>query len=303
MKIIVTGLLLAVMQVAPIAARAQKIDSVGGQSQHSNNHTTKPAFVPRVVQPNESASDAKPQHDAETSTDKGEINAAPKSGKDLWDKLYVVFTGLLVLVGILTLIAIGYQAREMARATKGMKHQASIMERSTAATEKSVALQETQLTQWIDVGSIGSRVQNRNGKIPEGTTQTPLFISFDILNPTGMILNLNWVIVRIDGERKPAQLFNHAMTPGDIFPISTSVSLEGRRLEEYQRHALCISIIAYVGFTDAFNRPRKQDFPCICTCGPPSGTRPSPYHGIVPDDDLTEDEKERAKLMDQKTQR
>jgi hypothetical protein len=46
--------------------------------------------------------------------------------KEIWDKVYVILTGALVGVGIITLIAIWIQAFETGKATKAMLHQVEI---------------------------------------------------------------------------------------------------------------------------------------------------------------------------------
>jgi hypothetical protein len=120
--------------------------------------------------------------------------------KDFFDYIAIACTFFLFIVGIGGVyVAVG-TLKTIQKQTHFIKRQAILMRRSTEATEKSIRMQETQLKQWIDVDGIVTRVNHMQGRVPEGTTQTPLFISFDISNPTGMVLILNWVIVRIDGK-------------------------------------------------------------------------------------------------------
>jgi hypothetical protein len=214
------------------------------------------------------------------------------SGKSWWDKLYVIFTGLLVIAGLAG-IWYAYQTLKVLRKqTYAIRRQAVLTRRSTIATEKSIRLQEIQLAQWIDVVGIRTRVNNVQGHVPAGTTQTPLFITFDIVNPTSMLVTLNWVIMRIDGERQKTRLFNHPLNPStDPVTIDTSIMLEGNRLEEYKRYSLRFPVIVYIGYTDAFNKPRKQHFSCVCVCGPPAGTRTFPYEGTIPDEGIDQTDK------------
>jgi hypothetical protein len=98
--------------------------------------------------------------------------------------------------------------------------------------------------------------------------------------------------MRIGGVREKPRIYNHPLNPNsDPVTINTSIMLEGDRLEAYKKYVLAIPVIVYVGFTDAFNRPRKQHFSCVCVAGPPASTRTSVYQGEIPDDDIQESDK------------
>jgi hypothetical protein len=86
----------------------------------------------------------------------------------------------LVIVGIFTLLAIWYQARETARATKAM--------------QKSVQLQEIELRQWVDITNWRSEVRTVQN-------ETILEIYFDVVNPTKIPITLIAVSITIGGQR------------------------------------------------------------------------------------------------------
>jgi hypothetical protein len=283
-SVVVAFFILANIAVCGTASRTPK-DEGSNQARADANQQHTPAPLPTVANDTPNGSLKRPREKGEHPVSIAPSPLPVQSIKDVWDKALVILTGLLVIVS-------GFQMWYLYRTIKAIKEQASIMERSTAATEKSVKLQEIQSMQWIDVIGIQTHVNSVQGKIPEGTTQTPLFVNFDIVNPTGMILTLNWVIIRIDGERQPPRLFDHPLNPSsDPVTINTSIILEGMRLEAYGKYALGISVIVYVGYRDALNKPRKQHFSCMCVCGPPASTRISPYQGIISEDDIQEGER------------
>jgi cell division septation protein DedD len=102
------AVLLAVMQAAPpVPRQAPNSTARSGQNVTKNAKANQgPSKVPPALQ--NSAPPEPNQHGSQTPTDANaketivvrEPTPMPKPRKDWWDRAYVIFTGLLVLVGI-----------------------------------------------------------------------------------------------------------------------------------------------------------------------------------------------------------
>jgi hypothetical protein len=62
--------------------------------------------------------------------------------------------------------------------------------------------------------------------------------------------------------------------------------LRDERLKSYRDYKLVLRMVVTVGYTDAFEKQRKQAFGWLWRCGPPASAETSPYDGNLPDDDI-----------------
>jgi len=139
----------------------------------------------------------------------------------------VLFTGLLVFVGFVTAVSIGWQSWETRKAAKA----AHI---SAEATEKSVRLQETALRQWVNLDHLKAGAQP---PFVSGMTEMTLLFTFDVTNPTKMPFTVEWLIVRVNGESLTETL-HHFLPPDDIYPVKIPVTIRNKRVEEYGAYRL-----------------------------------------------------------------
>jgi hypothetical protein len=194
---------------------------------------------------------------------------------DWTQQTLVLFTGLLVLVGIVTAGFIGWQSWETRKA-------ATAAHFSADATEKSVRLQETALRQWVDVDDL--KVRSQPTYFIE-MSETNLVFTFNVTNPTRMPLTFEWLIVRVNSQRF-AMTFHHFLAPDGFYPVTVPVAIRDKQVALFGAYKLALSFIATVGYTDAFERPQRQPFGVMCLCGPPAMCNVSPYEGPLPDDKL-----------------
>src|SRR5947208_1587636 len=146
MKFLITAVLLTVMQTAPPVPRqtpdGRAEASASGQN-HAQTTKTEPTQHPSPAQIIASpANHAQRNNNGDGNTGQPvSISKLPAVSveRDLADWLSWGFNILLVVVGALTLGAIWYQAREMARATKVIKKQACLMKSQLEVMKDSAA--------------------------------------------------------------------------------------------------------------------------------------------------------------------
>ncbi len=119
----------------------------------------------------------------------------------------VLFTGLLVFVGFVTAVSIGWQSWETRKAAKA----AHI---SAEATEAGA-----------------------QPPFVSGMTEMTLLFTFDVTNPTKMPFTVEWLIVRVNGESLTETL-HHFLPPDDIYPVKIPVTIRNKRVEEYGAYRL-----------------------------------------------------------------
>ncbi len=144
-------MLLAVTQASPPAPRKTADPTAGGSESATKNQNSTDA-QPTVPKRTESKVD---QDGSRTP-----VKETPKAVKDPWDKAYVVFTGLLVVIGALgvgfaikTLRAIERQALSMRRQTTHLKNSVVQARRAANAAKKSAEFAElaTKASERADV--------------------------------------------------------------------------------------------------------------------------------------------------------
>jgi hypothetical protein len=161
MKYFALAMLLAVLQTAPPAPRKAP-DNASSSSKNikqdsGNLQTPSVAATPQIDrQSGETPTDTH----AQEATVIRESAPVPKPGKDWWDKAYVIFTGLLVIVGglavgyaVKTLRAIERQALSMRRQTTHLRNSVIQARRAANAAKKSADFAElaTKLAECADV--------------------------------------------------------------------------------------------------------------------------------------------------------
>jgi hypothetical protein len=176
----------------------------------------------------------------------------------------------LVILALLTLYVINKQAREMARATNEMKRstaavekQADILERQTRAVENSVELQKTLKRQWVNLENWklkGEQVNRANVK------SIFVGISFDVTNPTDMLLQLRHVeIFALEGNQVKSP--NIPLSPTEPYLAFFQIKLNERETSEYFSDSLRLLIFGNIDFKDNFGEKRSQAFGYICMGG------------------------------------
>jgi len=195
-------------------------------------------------------------------------------------KWYATFKrpdGMLVVVGIITFIIIGWQSLETKHAAKAaadsveaINKQATIMEQQTTATQdaaeatkKSVELQRVAMQQWIDTEDweAGPRF------IQPTATEGFLPISFTIVNNTKFKMYLDRVTVWIDREEAVSIWYrNKLLTPdGDVQPVAIERRLMGVKLESYRIGVYRFEIGGVVSYVDAFGDKQEEKFGFHCS--------------------------------------
>jgi hypothetical protein len=140
MKVFALTVLLAVMQAGPLAADdpASRSKNVSHNSDHQQTPTDAPSAIPEksTRHVDQDSGKAPAETNAKETTVIREAAPVPKPGKDWWDKAYVIFTGLLVIVGGL---AVGYAVktlRAIERQALSMRYQTTHLRNSVIQARK-----------------------------------------------------------------------------------------------------------------------------------------------------------------------
>lgn len=210
----------------------------------------------------------------------------------------VWFTGGLVLVGLFQVGGMIWQAI-LLRQTRGDVHaqagwmktqtghmgtQADLMEKQNvvalaaakAAKDnaesalRAVKLQEAQLRQWVEIADWEATAPH----IGPGAISTSLTISGDIGNPTTMPITLKSIIASAEkiwgsGDRQDiSHQLQYALAPQHPYPIKITFPVKGRDFVDYKKRELGLAVTVKIGFEDAFDVLREQEFGFTCKCGP-----------------------------------
>jgi hypothetical protein len=147
----------------------------------------------------------------------------------------------LVCVGIITFIVIGLQTIQTARATQAM--------------QRSIALQEISLRQWVEI-------ENWSGgeSVLEGEGPKSLLIYFDVINRTSNVLGLEIVEISINGQqflRTP----KYDLTPNKPFQVVVGVDLTSEESGKFaDKTPLQFSAEGVVIYRDVFDKTVRQRF-------------------------------------------
>ena len=161
MKYLALAVLLAVIQTsAPVPKKAADPSNRAPQNvkNDSTDNQAPPQQPQTVVQPITAKPDQNSGHSpaAENTQKPVVIRELPPVSvtKDWWDRIYIIFTGILIIVGIIgvraaykTLIAIQRQGDQMEHQTNALRRQGVSMRRQTTILRKSATLMEGQLNE------------------------------------------------------------------------------------------------------------------------------------------------------------
>jgi len=152
----------------------------------------------------------------------------------------------LVFVGIITFVAIWYQAQQTKEAAVATRIAAE-------AAQKSIKLQELQLIQWLVF-------QNWTGKItPRQHAENDLNIEFDLVNKTNFPLTLMQVTTRI-GAGRSDHYSPHLMAPNVPFTVDFGLSVGADDERSYYNTSFIFGLRGNILFVDVMGVEREQPF-------------------------------------------
>jgi hypothetical protein len=270
MKFLILAVWLAVAQTGPPVPRQTPTNLTSGSNrnpQQSQKHARKTP-LPTAIQHKEHAESAERDSGNKASEREQEHVVVERlPDKDRWDKVYVVLTGVLMLVGLLTFGAIIYQSIQTKRATVAM--------------EKGTALQKAALRQWVVIQGFRDTVKPR---FTNTTPQLDLHFFFEIANPTKMPLTLEWYVISINGTKYSSRL-NFTLTPDKTHGLKVLMDYTDEIREKYIRDGYAITVTGVIAFTDALQEFQKQRFGYVYQSGPGKGETLN-YEGPLPDEDI-----------------
>jgi hypothetical protein len=182
------------------------------------------------------------------------------------DRIIAVATAVYALVTVVMFFAILSQAR-------AAHLQADIMREQIQAMERSLALQEVALRQWISIENWRGQLVSQNG-------ERKLVFSFDIVNPTKFPLTLDCITVNTYGCGSQMKA-NYVLAPGKKFidrswptgPLSKEQGVS------YDEAKLSVIVKCAVTYQDVFDKQRIQYFNVTCFCSAHSEIFFYPYAG------------------------
>jgi hypothetical protein len=270
-RVVIFIVLLSIVQAAPPVPRqaAKNPANNGAKDTQLSKKDANTSALPTPVQDKERAVSAN-----ETSKNEQQHAIVEKlPNKDGWDKAYIIFTGVLVLIGAFTLGTIIYQSVQTKRATVAM--------------QRSTSLQTAALRQWVNIQGFRESVEPRF----TGTgTHLDLQLSFEIINPTKMPLTLEWYVISINTTKYSSRL-NVTLAPDQVHELKALISYTDEVRDKYIRDGYDITITGVIAYTDALKDFQKQRFGYLRRCRPMGGETLN-YRGPLPDEDI---EKEQSK--------
>jgi hypothetical protein len=265
MKTVLLTLLLAILHTAPAVPQkpsdrpAARDHSLANPSAGQKTPTTSSPAVPSAAMPAEEKREARPST-APNSDQPIVVRSLPPVtvAADWWTKFYVIFTGILMLVGAVGVVG-AY------RTLKKIEEQTAATKLSAEAAERSIKLQEILYHQWVDLEAWSAASRG----YAAGVKEAVLTITFNVINNTPMPLTLEQLRVELDGT---PTIFRHRnmLSPKNHYPITVKKTLLGPQLEQYGRGACVIVIEGTIAYVDAFGRQQDQPFSRLCRCGPPA---------------------------------
>jgi len=274
MKPLILALTLAVMQaVPPIPPQAADNGAYGANKvsgQGNNKKQPSPDSLSSAAKLGNTGEKPTPQTDHHQNTEQSIFISAATAvpEKSWWDKLYVIFTGLLVIAG---LAGIWYAYRTLKilyKQTYAIRRQAVLMRRSTRATEKSVKMQQIAQQQWIQLE--GWRIEGRSPS--SRATPSKFAIAMELINPTSMPLTVTRAEATVSGRPFDFAASN-LLAPSDCIKVDFPIDLRPDEMALYEKYQLTLLISGSISYTDAFEESRTQPFCLTCSCGPGNYTQ------------------------------
>ena len=202
----------------------------------------------------------------------------PKQETPYWKKLIepsvlsnLLLAGVAIWAGCIalrTLAAIREQTRETARS-------AGAAEKSALASENSVRLQEASIRQYVEFEDF----EILSDTCWPNTTSLELRLTFDITNPTNLLLTLTRVAVDFGGKTTEATM-REALAHDVGYHVKREIDIKGERLELFKKGELVMPLIVWAGFEDAFGVFREQSDGSNCVCSQ-SGCEFEAYEGVI----------------------
>jgi hypothetical protein len=171
----------------------------------------------------------------------------------------------LCILGIPTLIFIGWQARATAESTKVM--------------QRSIEVQEAEFAQWLDIGEWAiehdrsvhfSRSGNQVFNAPD---ELKVRLSFPLLNNTSRPLFIKFVRTLLAiGTIKAFKTFmteeNESLSvpPKDEYRVEIDTILDKDQVLEYIGYTFPIEAVVMVKFSNALNKPEDASFRRLIMC-------------------------------------
>ena len=197
-------------------------------------------------------------------------------------------TGGLVLVGLLQVASMIWQAISLRQTRTDIHTQAGIMDtqaqdarvsakdaaltaqstldaikRQSDSMERQIALQETLNQQWLEIRGWRREGEGSREEIP------PKFsVASEIVNPTNMPLTIDVINVAV---RTTTETFGggNELAPGESIKIAFPIIVESDSdLGAYNAYRLILRFYGSIEYTDAFKKKQEQPFSCTGVFGP-----------------------------------
>src|SRR5439155_20605694 len=234
--------------------------------------TPAPAQAPVATESQRSAATANDH--TRTSTQQTSDEGRSTQRKLTW------FTGVLAAVGVLQLVVMFLtwliyrrQAREMRRQRHEMVRQRTELSGQRAAMEnkleamkgqliekgeqtkvlkdsvahagtsaesalRSAKLQEAQLRQWLDIEDFDLQ----STPIQSNSVETTLTISFQVNNPTKMVLTLKDITTNLFDEGPESSTLEYTLAPDNACPFKMEITISGESFLKYTKDVFVIPI-------------------------------------------------------------
>src|SRR5258708_5257439 len=159
---------------------------------------------------------------------------APKASPPKW---YASSEWWLVVIAGLTGLAIVYQAREMARATKVMEGQ--------------LALQKAAMQQWVEVenwnvtANFPGIVAIMDHKVLDCPDAIQCVVTFDIVNPASLPLTVLSVHRQVTGGDMQVSS-GMVLPPRKVLPVDLRISLAAEQPRKYFEDVVIVTVIGWV---------------------------------------------------------
>jgi hypothetical protein len=215
MKLIVLAVLLAIVQAAPPVPRKPS-DTPAGSSQNITSHGV------------------------------GELASVPVLHKDWWDRAYVIFTGLLVFVGIYGVVMARKTLKAIERQAKANEDQLTEIQQSAEKTDRMIIL----AAQEAENGKIATEAATKSADAAKDSAQAALLNARATINSErpwflikitatnsdcdihGIPLHLGFTVSFQNCGKTPAEVVAFDQHPDcrkgtDDLPLPPRYSLEG----------------------------------------------------------------------------
>jgi hypothetical protein len=171
-----------------------------------------------------------------------------------------------------------HQLSEMGEQTKVLKDSVAHAGTSAESALRSVKLQEAQLRQWLDI----EEVNLQSTPIQGNTVEATLTISFQINNPTKMVLALKEITTNLFDEGPESCALEYTLAPDHGYPFQMDIIISGQSFRKYMKDVFVIPVSGLIGFDDAFGERQHYGFGFACHCRYPNWFQLRTYEGKIP---------------------